>query len=207
MSRNERETAVKLLRDFQSRDLQREVSRPWERILSGLTFYKVGVADRTDYFSDKDDPETRSPSKRAEDPEGVQGIWKYFTHKHSGGVDFYTTMPNYARIYPAVFGSARRKIQLPEVALTETDWPGTMTFLSVLAEVTLDLPGKQKVFKPEAARRTVNRARAGELELWAYPDTHTLIAWRSPNTHDTPGDEIYLWRGGSLHVTERGIQG
>ena len=208
MSTRERDAALKLLKDFQSRDLEHEIQRPWEVALSGLTFYKICDVNRTDYYSDKDDPETRSISKRPSDPDGVQGILKYFTHKHSGGVGLYTTMPNYIRIYSALHGAVKRgQPVLPAVALTEHNWPGTMTFLATLAEITLDLAGKTKVFKPASVRRSMHAPHKDELQLWAYPDTHTLLAWRSPNTHETPGDEVYLWRGGHLHVTERGIQG
>ena len=197
MSR-ERDNAERLLRDFQSRDVERRIERPWEDALTGLPLYKVGTADRTDYRSDKDDPETREPSKRRTDPDGVQGIWKYFTHKHSGGVGFYTTAENYAKIYPSLYGRRGLKdLHLPSQVIEQYKWPENMVYLSVLAQVEIDLPdGQHIVFKPKS-----------KLHLYAFPDTHTLVAWRDPNKHTTPGDEIYLWRGGILHVTWRGIQG
>jgi len=214
--RNEREVAAQLLRDFQSRDVQNSTERPWQDFLEGIKFYRVGDALVTDYYSDKDDPETRAPHKRAFDPDGVQGIRKYFTHKHTpntskGDVGLYTTASNYVRIYPKIHGApAGRRVVVPPQVIEMTSWPGVVTYLSDLAQIKLRTPdGKNITFSPRVPKSTRDTVGSTDkfYKLYSFPDTHTLVAWVDPNVYDTPGDEIYIWRGGILHVTDRGIQG
>lgn len=213
---NEEEVGRKLLRDFHSRDVKQSVERPWESRLAEQKFYRIGDAVVTDYYSDKDDPETRAPHKRKHDPDGVQGIRKYFTHKHtmntdSGNVGLYTTASNYVRIYPKIHGSARGKRPvLPTEVLELSAWPSVLTYLSDLAKIDFITPDDRRVaFQPRVSKELRDAYGSGDkfYKLHAFPDTHTLIALPDPNVYDDPEDEIYIWRGGILHVTYRGIQG
>lgn len=177
----------KLLRDFQSRRTHGAYLRDLESQLPDVV-YEVGEPLRTDYRSDKDDPETRAPGKRAHDPDGVQGIWKRFTHKHAGGgIRFYTTLS----CYQDAGGQGA-----PASAL-DVVWPQVVTFLSIPTEVALASPtGRRWTFSfPQG------------YTLWAFPDSRTLVAMPEPATIKKIAGRVFVWRGGELCVTWRGIQG
>lgn len=188
---NETRKASDLLVAFHSRLAKQGVSRPWERLLP-QKFFCIGTVNRTDYNSDKDDPETREPSKRAKDPDGVQGVWKHFTHKHSPGVSIYTTAKNYQHLQSKRdFGGTLN----PPDECIEVSWPQIMTYLSEIREFDVTLPdGRTKIIEPRG------------LQLWSFPDSKTLVAMRSPNKYNAPNEEIYVLNGGGLCVTWRGIQ-
>ena len=188
---NETRRASDLLVAFHSRLAREAVNKPWEAELP-TRFYCIGYIDRTDYASDKDDPETREPEKRKNDPDGVQGIWKQFTHGHSPGVKIYTTKANYHRLQrDRGFGGALA----PPDECIEVEWPSLMTYLNELQQFDIQLPdGRIKPLMPKG------------LQLWAFPDSNTLVAMRSPNKYAHPDDNIYVLHGGDLCVTWRGIQ-
>ena len=188
---NETRRASDLLVAFHSRLAQQSVNKPWESKLP-TRFFCVGYVDRTNYDSDKDDPETRAPHKRVNDPDGVQGVWKHFTHKHDPGVKLYTTKQNYHKLQrDNGFGGA---LSPPDECI-EIEWPSLMVYLNELVKFDVQLPdGRIKPFHPKG------------LQLWAFPDSHTLVAMRSPNKYDTPDNNIYVLHGGDLCVTWQGIQ-
>jgi hypothetical protein len=188
---NEARQASDLLVAFHSRLSKKAVNKPWEHTLP-TRFYCIGEVDRTDYASDKDDPETREPHKRANDPDGVQGVWKVFTHQHDPGVRIYTTRKNYGKLQrDRGFGGALA----PPSDCAEVEWPSLMTYLNELLKFDVLLPDGR--IKPLNCRG---------LQLWSFPDSNTLVAMRSPNDYDSPDDSIYILHGGDLCVTWRGIQ-
>jgi hypothetical protein len=70
-----------------------------------------------------------------------------------------------------------------------------MTYLNDLIKFDVLLPdGRMKPLQPKT------------LELWSFPDSHTLVAMRSPNKYSKPDNNIYVLNGGDLCVTWRGIQ-
>lgn len=187
----EARAASDLLVAFHSRLTNEACAKPWESMLP-KRFYCVGYVDRTDYDSDKDDPETREPDKRGNDPAGVQGVWKHFTHRHDAGVKLYTTKSNYHKLQrDNGFGGALA----PPTEAIEVEWPALMTFLSELVkfDVTL-LDGRTKSLLPKG------------LQLWAFPDSQTIVAMRSPIKYAKPDENVYVLHGGDLCVTWRGIQ-
>jgi hypothetical protein len=187
----ESRAASDLLVAFHSRLTHDAFSKPWESQLPSR-FYCVGYVDRTDYDSDKDDPETRSADKRPNDPDGVQGVWKHFTHKHDAGVKLYTTESNYGKLQrDNGFGGSL----VPPAEAVDVEWPSLATFLSELVKFSVTLPdGRSKVLQPKG------------LQLWAFPDSHTLVAMRNPAKHAKPDNNVYVLHGGDLCVTWRGIQ-
>jgi len=188
---NETRRASDLLVAFHSRLAKNTFAKLWEKT-APTRFYKVGHVDRTDYRSDKDDPETRAPHLRVNDPEGVQGVWKYFTHKHDPGVGLYTTKGNYGKLQrDNGFGGA----VAPPSECIEVEWPSIMTYLNEITKFDVLLPdGRIKVLEPKG------------LQLWSFPDSHTLVAVRPPSKYNSAGQDVYILHGGDLCVTWRGIQ-
>ena len=188
--------ASDLLLSFQSRTAKDVFVRDIEGELPRVV-YEVGEPVRTNYWSDKDDPETRAPHKRKNDPDGVQGVYKDFTHRHDGGMGlrFYVPLSE--------CGHFLSRGTPPQTAY-DMEWPSVLTFLSYLTAVQIKTPGGVSTWEPPC--KTRNGVRADALMLWAFPDSKTLVAMPDPRRNTLTG-RVYVWHGGALHVTYRGIQG
>jgi len=149
-------------------------------------FYSIGDAIRTNYSSDKDDPATRHPSKRANDPDGVQGVMKKFTHKHTEGVGL--------KLYAPFTGTIPLNSRFVNVA--EVEWPDVIVFLGDLTGIEYD-----KYVGYDDKSNFTDTTSVNGLKLYCFPDTRTLVA--VSKSLKVP----YMWHGGDLKVSWEGIQG
>lgn len=148
-------------------------------------YYSIGDAIRTNYKSDKDDPATRHPSKRVNDPDGVQGVMKKFTHKHTEGVGLH--------VYAPFTGTIPLDSKFVKVA--EIEWPDVIVFLG-------DLTGfEYNKYIGYDHKSNFTELDVKGLKLYCFPDTRTLVA--ISKSLKAP----YLWHGGDLKVSWEGIQG
>lgn len=149
-------------------------------------FYSIGDAIRTNYSSDKDDPATRHPSKRANDPDGVQGVMKNFTHKHTEGVGL------------KLYAPFKDTIPLDNhfVNVAEVEWPDVIVFLGNLTGIQYD-----KYTGYSGKSNFTDTTSVKGLKLYCFPDTRTLVA--ISKSLKVP----FMWHGGDLKVSWEGIQG
>jgi hypothetical protein len=135
IQRKEALEAERQLSEFQSRPLQEVMRIP--NFAETRWVYPLGQAVKLDYTSDKDDPVTRDPKQRRNDPDGVQGVWKRFTHNHNGRPDLYDLGRRY---HPGELAG--------EPILMS--WPDSVWWLADLIELVYTSKGQKRVIREKA---------------------------------------------------------
>lgn len=172
-----------LVVQFQSRPVREVFEAPGlERKLPDV-LYPMGEAVYVRYDCDKDDPVTRPRRERdpAHDPDGVQGVWKPFIHKHTMGRGLF--------LYNG--GSAVSRRGAPKVVV----WPKVVGWLG-------DFTGAE-YRDPVTGTKTYIAGRKG-WSLWCFPERASLLA--IPDPRKGPVSDLLFWSGGALTVGWRGIE-
>lgn len=176
---------------FHSRPLRgvRELTHPVREILP-RSVVPLGSGIHVMYQNDKDDPHTRAPHKRVNDPNGVVGVVKDFIHKHDGFV------------LPTVYGAGKPARRAISTRALEIEWPDAVWWQGVYlgSKIRQGWSGHEIELKPRG------------WDLWAFPDGRTLFACSGEAlcrgvVDGEPVRDLILLRGGSLHVGWRGIGG
>jgi hypothetical protein len=168
------------LRGFQTREPRDLVEKkvPWP-----TDFFKMGVVEATLYHSDKDDPLTRPPHLRRNDPDGRQGVWKLFRHEHGADVGLYT-----GGMLPGAdgLGISKRTFQFTE--------PPLVWWMAELDHLICSHGGHK--FEVYPKRPT---------ELWGTPNVSSIILLPKDRRGIKP-HEIGIIRGGRMTITPMGIE-
>lgn len=175
-----RAAAEQHLRGFQTREPRdlTEKKIPWP-----TSFLKMGLVEATLYHSDKDDPLTRPPHLRRNDPDGRQGVWKLFRHEHGSDVGFYS-----GAVLPGGEGLdiSSRKFVFEE--------PPLVWWMAELDHLVCSNHGQ--TFEVYPKRPTV---------LWGTPDVSRIILLPKDRRGIKP-HEIGIIHGGKMTITPMGIE-
>lgn len=171
------ERTARLVEQFQSRPVRERVRLP---VNPPEILYAVGEPIQTYYWSDKRDPN---------DPEGDgrQGIWKLFRHEHDLGCGL--------RIY-STEAVAGRGATVPGFEPIYVQWPSVIGWLGDWRRVLVDLPNSKRV-------QIAPRGGEDKWGLYVMPEAQACVAM----PYGPYRDKFYLWFGGHLTVTWRGIEG
>ena len=155
---------------------------PWPK-----HFFALGTVATTWYNSDKDDPLTRPPHLRANDPEGRQGVWKLFRHEHGDDVVVYSgdQMPGCEMWEDWLETTFSQRFQKPDIVW----WMAELDHLDCV-----DFEGNP--FQLYSEHKTM---------LWGTPDVSAIILLPEDLRKATP-DQIVVVSGGRMTITPMGIE-
>jgi hypothetical protein len=171
-----------LVVQFQSRPVRDVFEAPGLETDLPRVLYPLGEAQWVRYDADKDDPLTRSRRERdsSHDPDGRQGVWKPFIHKHVPRSGLY--------LYDAGRISKRQGVPLM------VEWPSVVGWLGTFS-------GAAYI----NARGRVCRISARDgWSLWCFPGRDTMMAVPDPRKGKVK--DLLFWKGGRLTVGWRGIE-
>lgn len=173
--------AEKHLRGFQTRDPRKLEDTP---IHWPATFQAVGLVDATLYMSDKDDPLTRPPHLRRNDPDGRNGVWKLFEHLHGDDVIFYT----------GALPPGGKGMQLGDSA--EFEEPSVVWWLAELDRLRCrDFEGRPFEVLPSKTKTV----------LWGVPSVNAIVLLPKNRSKVKPS-QIGVICGGRMTITPMGIE-